>query len=76
MRESELTLDQIDIIACTEKPGLLPSLLTGMTVAKTLSLSLGKPLIWIDHIESHIFANYLERPENDIIFPAVVLTVS
>ena len=47
-----------------------------MTVAKTLSLSLQKPLFWINHIESHIFANYLERDEDDIIFPAVVLTVS
>ena len=47
-----------------------------MTVAKTLSLSLGKPLLWIDHIESHIFANYLERDEDAVVFPAVVLTVS
>lgn len=56
---AHITLSDIDIIACTEKPGLLPSLLTGMTVAKTLSLSLQKPLVWVDHIESHIFANYL-----------------
>ncbi len=76
LRDSGMTLEQIDYFACTEKPGLLPSLLTGMTVAKTLSLSLGKPLLWIDHIESHIFANYLERDGADIIFPAVVLTVS
>lgn len=47
-----------------------------MTVAKTLALSLKKPLLWIDHIESHIFANYLERSISDIIFPSVVLTVS
>ena len=76
LREGGITLDQIDSIACTEKPGLLPSLLTGMTVAKTLSLSLKKPILWIDHIESHIFANYLERKKEDISFPAVVLTVS
>jgi N6-L-threonylcarbamoyladenine synthase len=76
LREGNITLDQIDLIACTEKPGLLPSLLTGMTVAKTLSLSLKKPLLWIDHIESHIFANYLGRSEEDITFPAVVVTVS
>ena len=76
LREGGITLDQIDSIACTEKPWLLPSLLTGMTVAKTLSLSLKKPILWIDHIESHIFANYLERKEEDITFPAVVLTVS
>ncbi len=76
LRETELTLEDMDYIACTDKPGLLPSLLTGMTVAKTLSLSLGKPLLWIDHIESHIFANYLERDVSDITFPALVLTVS
>jgi N6-L-threonylcarbamoyladenine synthase len=76
LRESKITLEHIDYFACTEKPGLLPSLLTGMTVAKTLALSQKKPIIWIDHIESHIFANYLERDEEDIIFPAVVLTVS
>ncbi len=76
LSETRMTLADIDYFACTEKPWLLPSLLTGMTVAKTLALSLKKPLLWIDHIESHIFANYLERSENDIIFPAVVLTVS
>lgn len=76
LSEARMTLHDIDVIACTEKPWLLPSLLTGMTVAKTLSLSLGKPLLWIDHIESHIFANYLERDEDAVVFPAVVLTVS
>ncbi len=76
LKAANITLDQIDLIACTEKPGLMPSLLTGMTVAKTLALSLEKSILWIDHIESHIFANYLERDEEDIIFPSVVLTVS
>jgi N6-L-threonylcarbamoyladenine synthase len=76
LHESGVGLDEIDYFACTEKPGLLPSLLTGLTVAKTLSLSYKKPLILIDHIESHIFANYLDRGEDEIIFPAVVLTVS
>lgn len=74
--QANMTLAQIDVIACTEKPGLLPSLLTWMTVAKTLSLSLDKPLLWVDHIESHIFANYLGRKKQDIEFPSVVLTVS
>lgn len=76
LSESGLTLTDIDYFACTEKPGLLPSLLTGLTVAKTLSLALKKSLILIDHIEAHIFALFLERRESDIIFPAVVLTVS
>jgi N6-L-threonylcarbamoyladenine synthase len=76
LRTTGLSLDEIDYFACTEKPWLLPSLLTGMTVAKTLALSLKKPLIWVDHIEWHIFANYLERDPSQIVFPAVVLTVS
>lgn len=76
LREANITLDELDYFACTEKPGLLPSLLTGMTVAKTLSLTFHKPLIWIHHIEAHIFANLLDRDLSDITFPAIVLTVS
>jgi N6-L-threonylcarbamoyladenine synthase len=71
-----ITLDQIDIIACTRSPGLAPSLLTGIVVAETLSLSLANPLIWIDHIEAHMFANFLERETSDIAFPNLTLTVS
>lgn len=76
LRDAHISLEEIDVIACTDKPGLMPSLLTGMTVAKTLALSLHKPLLWVDHIESHIFANYLERKEDQIPFPSIVLTVS
>lgn len=74
--ETGLTIDDIDYIACTREPGLQPSLLTGMTVARTLSESNNIPLIWINHIESHIFANFLEREKSEIIFPSVVLTIS
>lgn len=76
LSESGVGLEEIDYFACTQKPWLLPSLLTGMTVAKTLALSLRRPILWIDHIEAHIFANLLERKIEDIEFPAVVLTVS
>lgn len=76
LMEAGITLDQIDLIACTDRPGLAPSLLTGLVVADTLAISMGKPILRIDHIESHIFANFLERSESDILFPAVVLTVS
>ncbi|NRH21089.1 tRNA (adenosine(37)-N6)-threonylcarbamoyltransferase complex transferase subunit TsaD [Candidatus Gracilibacteria bacterium] len=76
LAEADITINQIDLIACTDRPGLAPSLLTGLVVADTLALSTGKPILKIDHIESHIFANFLERTESDIIFPAVVLTVS
>lgn len=74
--EAKVRLEDIDIIACTESPGLMPSLLVGMTVAKTLSKILDIPYIPIDHIQAHMFANYIGRDESDIHFPTVCLTVS
>ncbi len=69
-------LEQLDYIAVTMIPGLIPSLLTWITVAKTLSKTLNIQLVEINHIEAHIFSNYLERKENDINYPLVCLTVS
>jgi N6-L-threonylcarbamoyladenine synthase len=54
----------------------MPSLLTGLTVARTLWNILNKQIIEINHIKAHIFANFLERQEKDIKFPLVCLTVS
>ena len=76
LAESKITLREINIIACTEFPGLMPSLLVGISVAKTLSQTLHIPYIPIDHIEAHMFANYLERETSAIHFPAICLTVS
>ena len=69
-------LDFIDYIAVTKTPWLMPSLLTWLTVARTLSNVLNKKLIEINHIEAHIFANYLERKEEEIKYPLICLTVS
>lgn len=76
LEEAKTSLSEIDIIACTESPGLMPSLLVGMSVAKTLAKTLKKPYLAIDHIEAHMFANYLERETCDIPFPSICLTVS
>lgn len=76
LQKADLNLEQIDYIACTQKPWLLPSLLVWLTVAKTLSVGLKKPLILIDHIKAHIFANLLERDLNELVFPSICLTVS
>jgi tRNA A37 threonylcarbamoyltransferase TsaD len=45
-------------------------------LASTISTVLQKPIIAIDHIQAHIFANFLERKEEEIKFPLVCLTVS
>ncbi|MDD2565808.1 MAG: tRNA (adenosine(37)-N6)-threonylcarbamoyltransferase complex transferase subunit TsaD [Candidatus Gracilibacteria bacterium] len=76
LAQTGLSLDQIDYIACTEDPGLLPSLYVGLTVAKTISKLLNKPFIPINHIQAHIFANLLERDLGELEFPSVCLTVS
>lgn len=76
LEESKTTLREIDYIAVTTFPGLIPSLLTGITVASTLSQTLKIPVLEIDHIQAHIFSNFLERKESDIKFPLVCLTVS
>ena len=76
LKHANLTLDKIDYIWVTINPGLLPSLLTGTTVAWTISTVLNKKIIPINHIEAHIFSNFLEREEKEIEFPLVCLTVS
>jgi len=76
LTKANLELQDIDYIAVTVTPGLIPSLLTGITVAKTLGNIYNKRVLEINHIEAHIFANYLERKEDDISYPLVCLTVS
>ena len=74
--DANLQIEDIDYIWVTTNPGLLPSLLTGTTVASTISISKNIPIIAINHIQAHIFANFIERSREDIQFPAICLTVS
>ena len=76
LKDAEITLEDIDIFAATSEPWLIPSLLIGKTVAKTLATTHKKPLIWVNHIEWHIFSVLLERKITDIVFPSVVLSAS
>ena len=76
LKESKLTLEDINYVWVTTKPWLIGSLLTWTTVASTVSTILKKEIIPICHIEAHIFSNFIERQEKDIKFPLVCLTVS
>ena len=49
----------IDLIAVTQGPGLMPALLVGVSAAKTLALVWGKPLMGVNHLEGHIYANFI-----------------
>ncbi len=72
-------LSEIDLIAVTNRPGLLGSLLVGVVTAKSLSLAWNKPLIGINHIEAHIFSPMLfkiKTTQAKLKFPALAFVVS
>ena len=68
------TLEDVDGIAVTYGPGLIGSLLVGLTFAKSVAFATGKPMVGVDHIEGHIYSVYVESPEAQ--FPALALVVS
>lgn len=57
--------DEIDLIAVTSGPGLMGSLLVGVMTAKALAQGWGVPLIGVNHLEGHIFANVARRPDDE-----------
>lgn len=69
------TLDEMDAVAVTHGPGLAGSLLVGVNVAKGLALAKGLPLIGINHLEAHIYANWLQR-DVSMVFPLLCLIAS
>jgi N6-L-threonylcarbamoyladenine synthase len=71
---TERSLPSIDAIAFTQAPGLIGSLLVGAQFAKSLALSLNKPLISVHHMQAHVLANLIG--ENRPGFPFLCLTVS
>ena len=65
---------RIDAVAATAGPGLVGSLLVGLSAAKALALVRGVPFVGVNHLEAHLFAASLEDPE--LAYPLVVLLVS
>ena len=73
MKNSPVGWNQIDAVAVTYAPGLMGCLLVGLEFAKTISLIHNKPLIAVNHIAGHIYANSLVEP---ISFPSLGLVIS
>ncbi len=73
LKKSNMSIDDIDAVAVTYSPGLLGSLLVGVECAKTISYVYNKPLIAVNHIAGHIYANNLEK---QMEFPLLALVVS
>ena len=66
----------IDAIAVAHRPGLIGSLLIGVTAAKTLAWSFGKPLVGVDHVHAHLYSVMLGQTNTAPPFPAVGLVCS
>ena len=80
LRESGLTMAEIDAVAVTNGPGLVPALLVGVNFAKGFASSFGKPLIGINHFLGHIYGVFLDQEEDIFakkeLFPMIGLVVS
>lgn len=72
---AKLSPTDIDLLAVTQGPGLMPALVIGVTAAKLLAFLWGKPLIGIQHLEGHIYANLLKE-NTELRFPLLALVVS
>jgi len=81
LSQAQMTLKDIDALAVTRAPGLMGSLLVGISFARALSRASGIPLIEIDHIKAHLYANYLQLTKEALFcplerLPAIGLVVS
>ena len=72
--EAGITLDDLTAVAVTAKPGLIGSLLVGLSAAKALAFSRGLPLVCVDHVEAHVYAATMEHERSP--YPCVALVVS
>ena len=73
LEEADLSLDQIDAVAATNRPGLMGSLLVGLTFGKTLAWAAQKPFVAINHMLGHLYASQLDTPTE---YPFLGLLVS
>jgi N6-L-threonylcarbamoyladenine synthase len=74
LKNAEINLRDLDGIAVTYGPGLMGSLLVGVSFAKSLAYGLNIPFIGVNHMEAHIYSNFIDEPKPD--FPFLCLTVS
>ena len=74
LAKAGVPLEQIDAVAVTYGPGLVGALLVGLSAAKALAWAADKPLIGVNHLEGHVFANFLN--DADLKPPFLALVVS
>lgn len=74
LKQAEMSISDVNAVAVTQGPGLLGSLLVGVSYAKGLAMTLDVPLIAVDHLHAHVLAHYIDEPRPSL--PFLCLTVS
>ena len=74
LEEAKISLEQIDAITPTYGPGLVGTLLVGLSYAKALSFAINKPLVGVNHIQGHIAANYITYKELEPPFLCMMMS--
>lgn len=75
LQEADVTLDQVELICATQGPGLIGSLLVGLTTAKAIALARAIPFLPVHHLEAHMFSCFVDATE-EIRVPFLALVVS
>lgn len=73
LKKANITASDVDLVAVTSEPGLIGSLLVGIVSAQAFALANNIPIINVNHLTGHIYANYIE---SDFVFPVIALVVS
>lgn len=79
LRQAEITKEQLSAVAFTRGPGLMGSLLVGVSFAKGFARALGIPLVDVNHLNGHVMAHFIKQSEEDTnqpTFPFLCLLVS
>lgn len=78
IREAGIAKEDIDAVAFTRGPGLMGSLMVGVSFAKSFAQALGKPIIEVNHLQAHVLSHFIQKPDSPEVpqFPFVCLLVS
>ncbi|MBX3315892.1 MAG: tRNA (adenosine(37)-N6)-threonylcarbamoyltransferase complex transferase subunit TsaD [Phycisphaeraceae bacterium] len=77
LREADATLNDVGLVAVGHRPGLIGSLLVGLTAAKAIAWSMGLPIVGVDHVHAHLYSPLLDLTEHERpAYPAIGLVVS
>jgi tRNA N6-adenosine threonylcarbamoyltransferase len=74
LREADVGLHDIDVFAATAGPGLIGALLVGLTWVKAAAFAIGRPFVPVHHMEAHLFATFVDEPDAEPPFVALLVS--